>query len=80
MLRDATRYLPLMAGSRPVDSLWEVKTVLPRSEVDDSRPILVRVGHGLPGLTCIAGAKLDNLYDMFDILAPGPAATREAAR
>lgn len=80
MLRDAARYLPLMAGSRPVDSLWEVKTVLPRSEVDDSRPILVRVGHGLPGLTCIAGAKLDNLYDMFDILAPDPAATREAAR
>lgn len=80
MLRDAARYLPLMARSRPVDSLWEVKTVLPRSEVDDGRPILVRVNHGLPGLTCIAGAKLDNLYDLFDVLAPGPATSCEVAR
>ncbi len=79
MLRDAARYLPLMARSRPADSLWEVKTVLPRSEVDDSRPILVRADHGLPGLTCIAGAKLDNIYDMFDILSPDSTVAREMA-
>lgn len=65
MVRDAARYLPAVAGCRYVDSLWEVKTVLPRSEVDDSRPILYREDHGLPGLTCIMGSKIDNVYDML---------------
>lgn len=66
MLRDAARYLPAMADSRLAGALWETKTVLPRSENDDGRPILVRTDHGLPGLTCIAGAKVDNIYDLFD--------------
>jgi glycine/D-amino acid oxidase-like deaminating enzyme len=75
MVRDAARYLPALAGCRVVESMWEVKTILPRSEVDDSRPILVRTNHGLPGLTCIAGAKVDNIYDLFDseLLAPAVA-------
>lgn len=66
MLRDAARYLPMMATARHYDSIWEIKTVLPRSETDDSRPILFRTDHGLPGLHCIAGAKLDNVYDMLE--------------
>ena len=80
MMRDAARYLPALAGCRVVESMWEVKTILPRSEVDDSRPILVRANHGLPGLTCIAGAKVDNIYDLFDsdLLAPA-VATRDLA-
>lgn len=75
MVRDAVRYLPVFAQSRVVESMWEVKTILPRSEVDDSRPILVRTDHGLAGLTCIAGAKVDNIYDLFDseLLAPAVA-------
>lgn len=68
MVRDAARYLPAMAECRYVESIWEVKTVLPRSEVDDSRPILLRADHGLPGLTCIMGSKIDNVYDMLDAL------------
>ncbi len=32
MLRDAIRYLPILNECRYVDSLWEIKTVLPRSE------------------------------------------------
>jgi hypothetical protein len=72
MLRDVARYLPLMKSARHQDSIWEVKTVLPRSEADDSRPILLRADHGLPGFHCIAGAKLDNVYDMLEspLLAP----------
>jgi glycine/D-amino acid oxidase-like deaminating enzyme len=75
MVRDATRYLPAFAGCRVVESMWEVKSILPRSEVDDSRPILLKAHHGLPGLTCIAGAKVDNIYDLFDsdLLEPAPA-------
>ncbi len=63
MIRDVRRYVPALGEARYVDSLWEVKTVLPGSEADDSRPILFRRHHGLPGLHCILGAKVDNVYD-----------------
>lgn len=74
MVKDAARYVPLLADCRYVESLWEIKTVLPRSDVDDSRPILVRRNHGLPDLTCILGAKVDNIYDVFDDLGLGAGA------
>jgi hypothetical protein len=63
MLKDAQRYLPILQESRYVESLWEIKTVLPLSETDDSRPILCRLHHGLRNLHCIVGAKVDNIYD-----------------
>jgi hypothetical protein len=66
MIRDAARYLPALAASRHVDSLWEVKTVLPSSEQDDSRPILMRKHFGMDNLHCILGAKIDNIYDALD--------------
>lgn len=65
MIRDAARYLPILSGCSYVDSLWEVKTVLPQSEVDDSRPILFKRHQQLPNLTCILGGKIDNVYDIF---------------
>jgi glycine/D-amino acid oxidase-like deaminating enzyme len=66
MMRDAARYLPIIAGSVLVDSLWEIKTVLPASETDDSRPILMRKHHGIPNLHCVLGAKIDNVYDALE--------------
>jgi hypothetical protein len=66
MLADAKRYLPCMEQSRFVESLFEVKTILPLSESDDSRPILYKSNHGgLSGYTCIMGGKLDNVYDVL---------------
>jgi glycine/D-amino acid oxidase-like deaminating enzyme len=65
MVRDAARYMPCLRECRYRGSLWEVKTVLPASEVDDSRPILFRVDHGLPGLVCLMGGKIDNVYDVL---------------
>ena len=65
MRRDAARYLPLLADAEYVDSLWEVKTVLPSSDENDSRPILFRAHHGLRNLTCILGGKIDNIYDVL---------------
>ena len=64
MVRDAARFMPALAGSEYRDSLWEVKTVLPRSESDDSRPILFRADHGLPGFHVVMGGKIDNIYDV----------------
>jgi hypothetical protein len=74
MLRDARRYLPALGEARYVDSLWEIKTVLPRNEVDDGRPILLLDDQGLPGLSCVMGSKLDNVYDVLDCLSGARAA------
>lgn len=68
MIRDVARYMPCLRACRQADSLWEVKTVLPKSEVDDSRPVLYRRDAGLPGLTCLLGAKIDNIYDVLEVV------------
>ena len=68
MQRDAARYVPAMASARYLRSLWEVKTILPRSDVDDSRPILARPVEGAPGAVAILGAKIDSVYDVEDAL------------
>jgi glycine/D-amino acid oxidase-like deaminating enzyme len=79
MVRDAARYLPMLAACRYEDSLWEVKTVLPRSEVDDSRPILFKRDHGLANLHCVLGAKIDNVFDLLDELEQVPRQGRRSA-
>ena len=66
MAKDVIRYMPCLSEARYVESLWEVRTVLPRSEADDSRPILFVKDHGLENLTSIVGAKIDNIYDMVE--------------
>lgn len=63
MVRDASRYIPSLIDCEYRDSIWEVKTVLPRSESDDSRPILFLPNYGMKGLHCIMGGKIDNVYD-----------------
>lgn len=66
MVTDAKRYVPLIGQSKYVDSLWEVKTILPTAEHDDSRPILFLQNHGgIVGYTCIMGGKIDNIQDVL---------------
>ena len=66
MVRDAARYVPCLSECRQVDSIWEIKTVLPKSEVDDSRPVFYRTNCGLPNLTSLMGGKIDNIYDIIE--------------
>jgi len=68
MVGDASRYLPMAAKCEYRDSLWEVKTVLPRSEMDDSRPILFRPDFGLANYHLVMGGKIDNVYDITDVI------------
>lgn len=63
MIMDAQRYLPLLQECRYVESLWQIKTVLPQSELDDSRPILFKQSEEVPGLVSIMGGKIDNIYE-----------------
>lgn len=67
MIRDAARYLPRIRESRYVDSLWEVKTVLPSAEKNDSRPILFGRTPTAPNVLYVMGAKVDNVYDICDV-------------
>lgn len=64
MVRDAARFLPAISRSRYVESLFEIKAIMPRSEQDDSRPILFRESPELPGLISVLGAKIDSVYDV----------------
>jgi len=68
MIRDAERYLPCLRSAGQVDSLFEVKTVMPRSEKDDSRPILLRRSEEIPSLLNVLGAKIDSVYDVEEAL------------
>lgn len=68
MKADAARYIPSLAGAQHHDSIWEIKTLLPRSEVDDSRPILFACNSQHNGVISVLGGKVDNLYDAQDKL------------
>jgi glycine/D-amino acid oxidase-like deaminating enzyme len=64
MVRDATRFMPQMRGTRYRRSLWEIKALLPKCEIDDGRPILFRTHHGLQNHHLVLGGKIDNVYDV----------------
>lgn len=68
MIRDAQRYLPDLARAEYVRSLYEVKTVLLKNELDDGRPILCREHYGIRNLYLIMGGKIDNIYDVLKYL------------
>ncbi len=68
MVKDAERYLPIIRKAEHVDSLYEVKTVLIQNEIDDGRPILFRKDYGIPNFSTIMGGKLDNIYDVLEMI------------
>lgn len=68
MLRDAARYMPCLARARIVESIFEIKAVLMRSEDDDARPILVERSGADGRILSILGAKIDNVYELREFL------------
>ncbi|NVZ72980.1 FAD-dependent oxidoreductase [Pseudomonas costantinii] len=68
MVRDVGRYIPAVLKATHVDSLFEVKTVLTKSEGDDGRPILFEKHATLPGCYSVLGGKIDNIYDVLEKL------------
>ena len=66
MIRDASRYLPILSKSIYRKSLFEVKTTLEKNESDDGRPILFSESNQTPGLYSVLGAKIDNIYDIVE--------------
>ncbi|WP_343344196.1 FAD-dependent oxidoreductase [Sphingomicrobium sp. XHP0239] len=68
MIRDAARYLPALADARHETSLYEVKTILTQNERDDGRPILYQRGPANSRIVSVLGGKIDNIYDLFDLV------------
>jgi hypothetical protein len=68
MRRDAARYVPDLRDCSYVRSLWEVKTILPQSGANDSRPILFKRDPSAPNLISLLGGKIDNIFDLDDVL------------
>ncbi len=68
MVLDSARFMPCLQDCQYDRSLFEVKTVLMKSEKDDGRPILLRQHENSPGFYSILGAKIDNIYDLFEAL------------
>jgi glycine/D-amino acid oxidase-like deaminating enzyme len=64
MLKDAVRYMPVLAQTQYERSLFEMKAILTASERNDGRPILFRRDYGLPGFHVVLGGKIDNIYDI----------------
>jgi glycine/D-amino acid oxidase-like deaminating enzyme len=68
MMQDASRYMPCMSEIEYRQSLFDVKTVLVRNEADDGRPILLHRHPEQPDVISIMGGKIDNIYDLIDVL------------
>ena len=68
MIKDAERYVPVLGGATVRDSMFELKTVLARNEVDDGRPILMERSESPNRIYSIMGGKIDNIYDVIERL------------
>ena len=68
MIRDGQRYLPSLADARYEKSLFELKTILIKNEHDDGRPILYQQTPEDSRVVSILGGKIDNIYDLFDLV------------
>jgi glycine/D-amino acid oxidase-like deaminating enzyme len=79
MMLDAQRYIPSFADMRYVKSIFDVKTVLVKNERDDGRPILLHQHKDAPSVISVMGAKIDNIYDLFEALPAVDARWRSAS-
>lgn len=68
MILDSKRYVPSLAGANYQRSLYEVKTLLLKNERDDGRPILYQRSPATSRVISILGAKIDNIYDLFELV------------
>jgi len=75
MIKDAQRYMPILSDVKYLNSAYEIKTLLIENEIDDGRPILFKRNEKHPNFITIMGGKIDNVYDILDILGTVKMAT-----
>lgn len=68
MLNLAKKYLKPEYGFRYEGSLYSMKPILKASEVDDSRPTVIRVHSQAPTFVSVLSGKISTIYDMDEVL------------
>jgi len=68
MIKDAIRYLPELESTKYIKSIYEIKTILVKNEIDDGRPILYKPNYGIKNFNIIMGGKIDNIYDVLEMI------------
>ena len=68
MIKDAIRYLPALESTKYIKSIYDIKTVLIKNEIDDGRPILYKPNYGIKNFNIIMGGKIDNIYDILEMI------------
>tara|TARA_R110000868_G_scaffold189695_2_gene433072 strand:- start:115640 stop:116749 length:1110 start_codon:yes stop_codon:yes gene_type:complete len=68
MRNDAARYIPSMRQAEYIDTIFEVKAIPVKNELDDGRPILIcehvgALGGAEPFVVSLLGSKLDTIYE-----------------
>jgi glycine/D-amino acid oxidase-like deaminating enzyme len=64
----ARRYVGDRHGIAYAQSLYSMKTVLARAEIDDARPTMVEEHSSQPWLTSILSGKIGTIYDLDEVL------------
>ena len=64
----ARKYLKEEYGFTYKGSLFSMKPILKSSEIDDSRPTVVRVLHRAPTLVSVLSGKINTVYDLDEVL------------
>ena len=64
----ARKYLKEEYGFAYHSSLFSMKPILKASEIDDSRPTVVRVMNDEPKLVSVLSGKINTVYDLDEVL------------
>ena len=68
MSRLAEKYMKSEYGFKYEKSLYSMKPILKSSEVDDSRPTVIRVEQGEPKFLSVLSGKINTVYDLDEYL------------
>ena len=64
----ARKYMQPHLEFEYVESLYSMKPILKASEVDDSRPTVVRTFSDEPTFVSVLSGKINTVYDLDDVL------------
>ena len=64
----AEKYLKPEYGFQYHSSLFSMKPILKASEIDDSRPTVVRTLRETPRLVSVLSGKINTVYDLDEVL------------
>ena len=68
MSKLAHKYLRDEYDFRYVQSLFSMKPIMKHSEIDDSRPTVIRQMSGRPRFVSVLSGKINTVYDLDEVL------------